>query len=178
LAYARPLGRYVHAGISVSYIQQQIDTASSSLFDMDAGVVVLPPFDGMRIGLSLKNIGAQEAGFNLPFTLNTAISYRAYEIFSGQDDGALTAEVAFPLEPIEDPVGVKTGLEYNYKWIGSRVTVRAGYEFLDTSLNGVGLTLGAGYGLDFGGAVLFLDYAYAPADIFGGAHRISLTTKF
>jgi hypothetical protein len=58
------------------------------------------------------------------------------------------------------------------------VTIRGGYTFLDTSLNGVGLTLGAGYGLDLSGTVLFVDYAYAPADIFGSAHRISLTTKF
>ncbi len=178
LAYARALGRYVHFGAVVNYIQQQVDTVASSLFDVDAGIVILPPLDGMRLGLSLKNMGAQESGFNLPFTLNTGISYRRYELFTGQDDGALTAEVAFPLQPIEDPVGVKVGCEYDFKWVGSRVTLRGGYEFLDTSLNGVGLTLGAGYGIDFGGAVLFLDYAYAPADVFGSSHRISLTTKF
>jgi hypothetical protein len=178
LAYARAFGPHIHVGFSVNMIQQQIDTVSSSLFDADAGIVVLPAFDGMRIGLSLKNMGAQASGFNLPFTLNAGISYRRYELFSEQDDGALTSEVAFPLQPIEDPVGVKVGVEYNYKWVGSRVTLRGGYEFLDTSLNGVGLALGAGYGLDFGGTVLFLDYAYAPADIFGSAHRISLTTKF
>jgi hypothetical protein len=178
LAYARAFGPSVHFGLSVNLIQQQIDTISSSLFDVNAGIVVFPPFDGMRIGLSLKNMGAQVAGFNLPFTLNGGISYRRYELFSEQDDGALTAEVTFPLQPIEDPVGVKVGGEYNFKWIGSRATLRAGYEFLDTSLNGVGLTLGAGYGLDLSGTVLFLDYAYAPADIFGGAHRLSLTTKF
>jgi hypothetical protein len=178
LAYARPLGDHIHVGVCVNMIQQQIDTISSSLFDVDAGIVVLPPFDGMRIGLSLKNMGAQEAGFDLPFTLNAGISYRRYELFSEQDDGALTAEAALPLEPIEDPVGVKVGGEYNFKWVGSRATLRAGYEFLDTSLDGVGLTVGAGYGLDFGGAVLFLDYAFAPDDIFGTSNRFSLTTKF
>jgi len=178
LAYARAFGPNVHVGLSVNMIQQQIDTVSSSLFDVDAGLIFLPPFDGMRVGLSLKNMGAQSSGFNLPFTANAGISYRRYEIFNEQDDGALSAEVAFPLQPIEDPVGVKVGGEYNFKWVGSRATLRAGYEFLDTSLNGVGLALGAGYGLDFGGTVLFLDYAYAPADIFGSAHRISLTTKF
>jgi hypothetical protein len=178
LAYANAFGERFHVGISVNFIQQQIDIISSSIFDVDAGIVVLPPFDGMRLGLSLKNIGAQESNFNLPFTLNAGLSYRRYEIFSEQDDGALTAEVAFPLEPIEDPVGVKVGGEYDFKWVGSRATIRAGYEFLDTSLAGVGLALGAGYGLDFGGTVLFLDYAYAPADIFGSSNRISLTTKF
>lgn len=178
VAYARAFGPYLQVGACANYISQQIDTASTSLFDANAGIIVLPPFDGMRVGLSLKNMGSQAAGFNLPFTLNTAISYRHYEILSEQDDGALTAEAAFPIEPIEDPVGIKVGGEYDYKWIGTRISLRAGYEFLDTALNGVGLTLGVGYGLDFGGAVLFLDYAYAPEDVFGSANRISLTTKF
>ncbi len=178
LAYARAIGERLHVGLTLNMIQQQIDTISSSIFDMDAGIVVLPPFDGMRLGLSLKNIGSQVSEFDLPFTLNAGLSYRRYEILSEQDDGALTAEISFPLEPIEDPVGVKVGGEYDFKWVGSRATVRAGYEFLDTSLDGVGLGIGAGYGLDFEGTVLFLDYAYAPADIFGEAQRISITTKF
>ena len=177
-AYARPFGRFVHFGAACNFIQQQIDTVSSSLFDADLGLVVLPPFDGMRLGLSLKNIGAQAAGFDLPFTLNTAISYRRYELFTQQDDGALTAEVSLPLQPIEDPAGVNVGAEYDFKQYGYRITVRGGYEFLDTALNGIGLAAGAGFGLDFGGAVLFLDYAFAPEDIFGVSNRLSLTTKF
>ncbi len=178
LAYARAFGSYLQLGACVNYLNQQIDTASTSLFDANAGIVILPPFDGMRVGLSLKNMGAEAAGFNLPFTLSTALSYRGYEIFSEQDDGALTAEADFPIEPIQNPTGVKVGGEYDYKWIGTRISLRAGYEFLDTALSGQGLTMGAGYGLDFGGAVLFLDYAYAPEDIFGSANRFSLTTKF
>lgn len=178
LAYAHAIGPYVQLGVCVNYIYQQIDSSYDSLYDVNAGIVVLPPFDGMRVGLSLKNLGAQEAGFDLPFTLNGGLSYRRYELFSEQDDGAITAEVAFPIEPIENPVGVKVGLEYDYKWYGNRVTLRGGYEFLDTALDGVGLALGAGYGFDCGGASLFLDYAFAPEDIFGSAHRVSLTTKF
>lgn len=178
LAYARPIGSSLHAGISVKMIQQQIDTVSTSLFDVDAGIVVLPPFDGMRLGFTLKHLGAQSAGFDLPLSLNAGISYRRYELFSEQDDGALTVETTFPIKPIEDRVGMKVGAEYNFKWIGSRATLRGGYTFLDKDLNGVGLTIGAGYGLDLSGTILFIDYAYAPADIFGDAHRISLTTKF
>jgi hypothetical protein len=132
----------------------------------------------MRVGIVLKNMGAQVTGFDLPLSLDSGISYRHYELLCEQDDGALTAEVAVPLHPIEDPVGVKVGGEYSYKWIGSRATIRGGYEFLDNSLKGIGLTVGAGYGLDMGGSVLCLDYAFAPADIFGSTHRVSLTSKF
>ena len=178
LAYARQFSPSFHVGIAAKLIQQQIDTVQTSLFDMDAGVVILPPFQGMRVGISMKNLGSQESGFDLPFVLNTGISYRRYELFSEQDDGVITAEANFPIRPIEDNVGVKVGIEYNYKWVGNRLTVRGGYEFLDKSLNNAGLVLGAGYGIDLSGAVLFLDYAYAPEDIFGEAHRISLTTKF
>lgn len=178
LSYARTLSKFVQAGISVKYLQQTIDIIQGSLFDVDAGIVVLPPFDGMRVGISLKDMGAQASGFNLPFNLNTAISYRRYELFSEQDDGALTAEAIFPLAPIEDKFGMRAGAEYNFKWVGSRATLRAGYTFLDKDLSGVGLTVGAGYGLDFTGTTLFLDYAFAPADIFGVTNRLSLTAKF
>lgn len=70
------------------------------------------------------------------------------------------------------------GVEYNYKWLGNRATLRAGYKYQNNGLGGEGLTLGAGYGMDLTGAVLFLDYAYAPADVFGDTNRVSLTTKF
>jgi hypothetical protein len=178
LSYARSFGPSVQAGLSARLIQQQIDTVQSSLVGFDAGIVVLPPFPGMRVGASIKNVGARGDGFDLPFSLNAGISYRHYDLISEQDDGALTAEAVFPLRPIEDKVGMRLGAEYNFKWVGSRATLRAGYKLLDNDLSGIGLTLGAGYGLDLSGAVLLLDYAFAPADIFGSAHRISLTTKF
>jgi len=178
LAYAKAFGPNFHVGMSVKYIQQQIDTASSSLFDMDLGVVVLPSFDGMRVGIALKNLGAESSGFNLPLTLDTGISYRRYEILSEQDDGALTVDATFPIQPIEDSVGMSLGGEYNFKWVGSRATLRLGYTILGNSLSGVGFAVGAGYGIDFSGAVIFLDYAYTPEDIFGDANRFSLTTKF
>jgi hypothetical protein len=178
LAYARSLGPSVQAGLSVKYIQQQIDTLTTSLFALDAGLVILPPFDGMRVGVALKNLGAQSVGFSLPFNLDTGISYRHYEIFSEQDDGALSVDAIFPLQPIEDQFGMRVGGEYNFKWIGNRITLRAGYTLFDNDLSGIGLTVGAGYGLDLSGAVLFLDYAFAPEDIFGVTNRISLTTKF
>ena len=172
LSYAKSFGPSFLAGFSVRYIQQQIDTIQSSLFDMDAGIVVLPSFDGMRVGISLKNIGAQASGFNLPFTLNTGISYRRYELLSEQDDAALSVDASFPIEPIEDEVGMSVGGEYNFKWVGNRATLRLGYTFLGNDLSGVGFAVGAGYGIDFDGAVLFLDYAYTPEDLFGDANRL------
>jgi long-subunit fatty acid transport protein len=178
LAYAKAFGPRVLVGISGKYIQQTIDVVQNTLFAMDAGIVVLPPFDGMRVGVALKNLGAQTDNFDLPFNLNTGISYRHYEIFSPQDDGALSVDAIFPLEPIEDKFGMRAGGEYDFKWIGNRISIRAGYTMFDSDLSGVGLTIGAGYGLDLSGAVLFLDYAFAPEDIYGVSNRISLTTKF
>ncbi len=178
LAYANDLSPAFHLGASLKLLNQQIDTVSTSLWAADAGLVVIPSFQGLRLGMVFKNIGAQDSGFNLPFNLLGGISYRQYELFSDQDDGAVMCEVSFPIQPIEDPVGANFGLEYNYKWIGNRATLRAGYKYQNNGLSGEGLTMGAGYGLDFAGAVLFLDYAYAPADVFGDTNRVTLTTKF
>jgi hypothetical protein len=177
LAYARSFG-LVHAGLSVKYIQQQIDNIQSSQLDADAGLVFVPPFEGMRVGVCMKNIGVQSDGFNLPFVVNAGISYRHFGMFSELDDAAITAEGVFPLKPIEDKIGMRVGGEYEFKWIGSKVALRAGYSFLDNDLGGVGFSAGAGYGLDFGKALIYIDYAFSPADFFGESHRVSLTTKF
>jgi len=178
LAYARSLG-LIQLGASVKFIQQQVDTVQSSLFAADAGVVVTPSFPGLRLGLSLKNIGAQDLeGYDLPMIFDAAVSYHRYELFTYQDDGVLTLESDVPVHPIDDKVGMRVGAEYNFKWIGSRATLRMGYKFLDQDLSGVGFTVGAGYSLDLEGAVVFLDYAFAPEDVFGVSNRVSLSTKF
>ena len=178
LAYARSFG-LIQAGASVKFIQQQIDTLQSSLFAADMGVVVTPSFPGIRVGLSLKNVGAQDnSGYDLPMIFDAAISYRRYELLTYQDDGALSLESDVPVHPIDDKVGMRVGAEYNFKWVGSRATLRMGYRFLDEDLSGVGFTLGAGYSVDLEGAVVFLDYAFAPEDVFGVSNRVSLSTDF
>ncbi len=178
LAYAKSFGM-VQLGASGKFIQQQIDTVTNTLFAADAGVVVTPSFPGMRVGLSIKNIGAQDnSDYDLPMILDAAISYRRYELFTYQDDGAISVETDFPIHPIEDQVGMRVGAEYNFKWVGSRATLRMGYKFLDQNLSGTGFTVGAGYSLDLDGAVVFLDYAFAPEDVFGVSNRLSLSTKF
>lgn len=178
LAYAKSLGM-IQLGVSGKFIQQQIDTVSSTLFAADAGLVVTPSFPGMRLGLSLKNIGAEDnSDYVLPMILDAAISYRRYELLTYQDDGMITVETDFPVHPIEDQVGMRIGGEYDFKWIGSRASLRMGYKFLDEDLSGVGFTTGVGYALDLQGAVVFLDYAFAPEDVFGVSNRISLSTKF
>ncbi len=178
LAYAREFGSYVHGGISGSFLRQQIDTASTSKVGVNAGVVVLPPVEGMRVGVAIKNLAAQADGFDLPMSLSTGISYRRYQLFGYHGDGAIDFDGDFAIKPIEDRTGLRVGLEYNYKWVGQRATLRVGYKFLDTDVSGVGLTVGGGYGMDWGGTVMVLDYAFAPNGDFGATHRISLSTKF
>ena len=176
--YAHELGSDFQAGMSFKYIQQQIDVVSSSLLAVDAGILFAPGNDGVRVGVDLKNIGDNASSYSLPFTLNTGISFRQYGIFTKQDDMALSIDSAFPMV-IQDSLAVNIGAEYNLKWVGSRISLRGGYSFVgNTDLTGIGLSAGAGYGMDFGGLVVFLDYAYTPADVFGDSNRFSLTTKF
>jgi hypothetical protein len=177
-SYASHLGPDFQAGLSLKYIQQQIDVVSTSLIALDAGAVFAPGNNGIRVGVDLKNMGDTSSGYSLPFVLNTGISYRTYGLFTRQDDAALSVDAALPLE-IQDSLAVNLGAEYNLKWVGSRFSLRAGYSFIGmTDLSGIGLSFGAGYGLDVGGVVLFLDYAFVPEDVFGASNRFSLTTKF
>lgn len=177
-SYAHTLGNDFEAGLTFKYIEQQIDVVSSSILAVDAGVLFSPGNDGVRVGVDLKNISDTISGYSLPFSLNTGISFRQYGFFVKQDDIALTIDSSFPLQ-IQDSLQVNVGGEYDLKWVGSRLSLRAGYSFLGTTdLTGIGLSAGAGYGIDFGGLVVFLDYAYTPADIFGDSNQFSLTTKF
>jgi hypothetical protein len=178
LAFARQMTNFLHAGIAAKYLRQQIDTVVRTKVGVDAGVVLLPHFEGLRVGLSIRNLGGQSEEFDLPMILQTGISYRRYQLFHPNDDGVISLQGDFGLKPLESDNGMRLGAEYNYKWVGQRASVRAGYKFLDQDVSGVGFTAGAGYGFDAGGAVLFLDYAYAPGGIFGSTHRVSLTTKF
>ena len=178
LTYAHTLGSDFQAGFTIKDIQQQIDTVSSSLWAMDLGVLFAPGDEGVRVGADIKNISDSASGFNLPLALNTGISFRQYGLITKQDDVALTLDASFPLE-IQDTLAVNIGTEYDLKWIGNRLTLRAGYSFIgNTDLSGIGLAVGAGYGFDFTGLVLFVDYAYTPEDVFGDENHISLTTKF
>lgn len=177
-AYARGFGEYVHAGVNAKYIRQQIDTLKESAFNADFGVVVLPPFDGLRVGVAARNLGGPVQGFDQPLVLNTGASYRMYELFSYHDDLCVSVEADIPIMPIEDRLGMRAGLEYDFKWVGHRAAIRGGYKFLDTDVDGVGPTVGGGYAVDIGGTILYLDYAFAPAGDFGSSHRMSLMAKF
>jgi hypothetical protein len=177
-SYARAFGDYVHSGFNLKYVRQQIDTIKQTAVNVDFGVVVLPPFEGLRVGVVARNLGGSVDDFDMPLVLNTSASYRMYELFSYNDDICFAVECDIPVLPIEDRLGMRAGLEYDLKWVGHRVTVRGGYKFLDTDVEGVGLTVGGGYGVDIGGTILFLDYAFAPAGDFGQSHRMSLTAKF
>lgn len=178
IAFARELTSFLHGGVSVKFLGQQIDNSTQSKVAVDAGVVVLPHLEGLRIGLSIQNLGGQSDGFDLPMVLSTGISYRRYELFNPNDDGVLSVQGDFGLKPLESSNGMRMGVEYNYKWVGQRASLRMGYKFFDQDVSGVGFTAGAGYGFDVGGAVLFLDYAFAPSGEFGATNRLSLTTKF
>jgi hypothetical protein len=178
IAYGRELTGFLHGGLTVKIIRQQIDTQTESKVALDGGVVVLPHFEGLRLGLSIRNLGGADEGFDLPMVLSTGISYRHYALFKPNDDGVLSVEGDYGLQPLESQRGVRVGAEYNYKWLGQRASIRMGYKFLDQDVSGVGFTAGAGYGFDMGGAVLFLDYAFAPEGEFGSTNRISLSTKF
>jgi len=177
-SYARAFGDFVHVGFNLKYIRQQIDTVRGTAFNGDLGVVVLPPFEGLRVGVVARNLGGPVQDFDQPLVLNTSASYRMYELFSYHDDMCIAVECDIPIQPIEDRLGMRAGLEYDFKWVGFRTTLRGGYKFLDTDVDGVGLTVGGGFGIDIGGTILFLDYAFAPAGDFGSSHRMSLTAKF
>jgi hypothetical protein len=91
----------------------------------------------------------------------------------------LAADLTLPIVPIDAATHFAIGTEYS-RWFASNQygAFRIGYR-LPTDLGPLaGMTVGLGYGMEFPGTVVSLDYAFVPYGELGVSHRISLTGNF
>jgi hypothetical protein len=171
--FDRRMGSGISFGITAKYIEERLDDVHASAYAGDAGVLFMPGkkwgplLEGWKAGAVLRNWGSplqfDREAFNLPRSLDVGLSYEGTwrnEAFLLALDGR---------QPTDGPRSAGLGLELKTLQI---VVLRAGYT-----------TAGDwGNGLRFGGGIRFktlqVDYAYAGAGEFGGAHRIGLTMKF
>lgn len=156
LAWSRPLGEKLRAGINAKYARQSIDTESASGGAVDLG---LHYGDGpWWIGAALRNLGGMSAlsreATDLPVQLRLGgAAVRGPLLFS--TDLHWTRDVDTSLH---------TGAEFRVR---PNLLLRAGYQSADTHDVSLGLAVLTG--------PWRVDYAYVPfADGLGQAHHISL----
>ena len=190
VTYAKVLTSNVSFGATAMYIQETIHDMSASGMAFDVGFVYTPNWQGLAIGLTIKNYGAEMAfsgrgayvdadnhpaepissSFDLPSSINMGIAYD----FFNRDKNLMTVSGTFQSNNYYTDV-VQGGLEYTYD---SRYSLRAGYTTSEESRYLYGLTFGGGINVDMGGTNLTLEYAWTQTEVFDDNQYFTLKANF
>jgi len=202
LCYARYLTDRFSIGANVKYIHESIYHCSASGFAFDIGTLYITPFDDIRLGVSVSNVGTkmqmtgedlnvnvdiapQQEGnnqsvvgrlktekFDLPIIMRVGLSWDAW-----QTKGSCFTIAADAINPNDNALSVNIGVEYAL--INQMLILRGGYNELFLAFREKGLALGAGLNFilknDLG---ITMDYAYQDFIHLGGVNRISLAIYF
>jgi long-subunit fatty acid transport protein len=163
LGYARSLSD-LSVGLGLKFIHQQQESLSTSAVAFDAGAMYKTPLKGLKVGVSVANIGTKaklyQESYGLPLLARLGWRY---------DIGVIGVTQDFILSETEKP-GIAAGVECRPVEI---LALRVGYR---TGSDVDGLSgLRAGLGLTWHG--IGVDYAFAPYGKLGASHRISISYR-
>lgn len=186
-------------GVSMKYVQNSIFDVSATLLLFDIGTIYTLTEEGIRLGLSVSNLGT-EGQFSgqslttlvdrsdetggltarpLDATLNNTpysapLAFRggiSYNFFRNMNDQSLIIGGDF-IHLSDNPEKFNVGTEYMWN---NLIALRGGYQF---GYDELGLTVGGGINFmteSFNGS---FDYAYADAGRLGSVNRIGVRLKF
>ena len=189
LTYARQFTDRIAAGATFKVISETIDDISGTAVAIDAGMTYVVGESGLRLGVSLKNIGSEltydgvglvrqvrlpdqqpnannnalnleSEGVELPSLLNFGVAYTR-EMGAG---AVVTVLGNFRSNSFEQDQ-YSGGIEIN---MFEMLDIRGGYEVVsDSDLSmWTGSNFGVGLNMEFGGTMLHLDYAYRATNSF------------
>lgn len=199
LSFARQLTDRIAAGVTMKIVSEKIASANASTVAWDAGMTYVVGESGLRLGVSLKNIGSE-----LQFSGNGLI--RQVNI-PGQEPTANANTLMFESEGVQLPTLLNFGASYTtnlgassaFTFLGNFRSnsfdqdqysfaleygfqelfyLRGGYvadegveeSFFQGASYGAGLNLGLG-----GSAKLRVDYTIVPTDFFDDVQYITAT---
>lgn len=167
IGYADNLTPALNYGVTVKYLNSEIDNVSGNAFALDAGAVYHVTRE-FSVGASLTNLGSKmkfiSTGNRLPLTwrFGAAYDYPVHPLF-----GVLLTGDA--VKPIDARWAGHFGLELH----GDPWALRAGYRTGDALDNG--FSCGAGFTFF---EALTVDYAWAPAGDLGNTQFFTATYQF
>ena len=196
LTYARQLTDRIAAGATVKVVNESIDDVSASAVAFDAGMTYVVGETGLRLGVSLKNVGNKLQFGGTGLTRQVQLP--------GQPGNATNNAVQIESEGIELPTLLNFGAAYSRNvGAGTVVTVlgnfrsnsfdqdqysgglEVGFQDIVFVRGGVQLTsdmdltffqeytFGAGLNLNFAGANLKIDYAFVPTEFFDDVQMVT-----
>ena len=172
--FALPIGARSSAGLSGHFITESIDGESSSALSVDLGFLRDFGDSRTRVGLAIRNLGAQTGSMGTGPKDDLATVFAAG--FTHRLQGAPVVAAADLLKPTDGDFAVAAGVEVDAL---RPLALRLGYNGLigqvDTGSDKdtwAGLTFGAGFSIDR----VVIDYAYGSYSELGGSHRFTLRT--
>jgi hypothetical protein len=202
LSFAMNLTNQLSIGFTAKIIRSSIFHESANSFAIDIGTMFTTELNGMRIGVSLLNLGTdmkmsgrdlillvdpaplkdgsndrivsnlQTDYFSLPLMLRVGV---AMDFFKTENNSQLTIAID-GTNPSDGAEGVNFGAEYS--WHNS-VFLRGGYQSLFVDDSEVGLTAGGGFRFNIlDESSLKFDYAWADFNRFSSIQRFSIGIEF
>lgn len=165
-SYARRVDEDLSLGATVKVLYEKMLVDDAFGWGVDLGAQYRTPWEGVRAGAVLANLGSMSTLRNesstLPASLRAGLAYDA-DLASISSAFTLAADAVFvfPSSTVVAAVGGELR-------VVQAVAVRAGYQFGETAR---GVSAGIGLRWNFVG----FDYAYAPlSDDLGNTHTLSL----
>ena len=190
LSYARILTANVTFGFSAMFIHEAVLDVSASGVAFDIGFQYDPRWNGVKLGLAIKNYGPemkfagngfnreldnrpaspQAAPFDLPSSINIGLSYEFVQ------DGPHAATLLGNFRSnnyADDYYG--GGFEYSYE---NTYFLRGGYNFSEQDNYLYGACFGAGVKYKFGDTRIGFEYTWTETDVFDNNQYFTVTLGF
>ena len=187
-SYGRYLTDRFSVGVTLKYLQENLELSSASGWAADVGTLYNTGFRNFKVAMSITNFGPDmrhlERGFPLPIDFRFGASINVIE--TPDHLAVFSAEGSHPSDNLEK---YRMGAEY---WFKERFALRGGahfnydvdaeFEFAGGGIqrkSGMGLAVGGGVKLPFGAErEIRIDYAYEDLKILTQAHRFTMGFAF
>lgn len=177
VGYAKELTARVSFGVSGSFINERIHEVSATGISFDIGFLYRPGWQGMSLGLTIKNYGPkmkfsgkgfnytddngrqvspESESFDLPSSFNVGLSWDFLDM--GTNFAKVTGNF---MSNNFSQDAFQGGFEYMYN---DMLSLRAGYNYSDQEDWQYGFSFGAGVMVDIGGTDVTFEYTWSEVD--------------
>jgi len=172
LTYARSFTDKFSAGVTGDFISEGLAEFTQQTMAFDIGTLYDVGTLGMRIGMSISNIGSQITFIDHAARLPSIFRVGTSAVLMQRADQRLTGSLEFS-HPPDNSERLNLGAEYSFR---KYLFLRGGYNF---NYDSEGIAGGVGFHVPVSVAGMAdLDYAFTDMKDLGGAHRFSLTFLF
>lgn len=172
LTYARSFTDKFSAGATGNFVTEGLAEYSQQAMAFDIGTLYDVGTLGMRIGMSISNIGSEITFIDRPARLPSMFRVGTSATLMQRADQKLIGSLEFS-HPPDNSERLNLGAEYSFR---KYLFLRGGYGF---NYDSEGIAGGIGFHVPVSVAGMAdVDYAFTDMKDLGGVHRFSLTFQF